>query len=103
NTSFNPVSSGSLVQFFSEPDAHGQMQLKGVINHQVPGYGKLLSRYLHFMDDKVLSETISWNQKTQDTNELLVENCDHSHFNANIHPSLMPYEISSHGSQNRLP
>lgn len=94
---------GALVQFFKEADQDGKYQLKGVINNNVPGYGKLLSRYLHILDEQVLSDTVTWNASMEQKDELFVENCDGSYFNANIHPVLMPYEISAPGSHNSLP
>ncbi|GAA5042564.1 lanthionine biosynthesis protein [Marivirga lumbricoides] len=90
---------GAFIQFYVEKDKTGKNKLKGVLNNSFPGYGKMMSRFLHVFNDQVSDDIRKWNLKLSD-GELHLENCDASYFNANIHPSLMPYEIQSPGGNN---
>jgi hypothetical protein len=60
------------------------------LNSVMPGYGKYFSRFLHLFPEKVTKELKERNNRT---NQFFAEINDNSFFNANIHPSLMPYEI----------
>lgn len=91
-----------FLQYFSETNDEGTQVLKAVINSYPPGFGKFYSRFLHLFEDRLTSEIIENNLSLSD-DEVMVENCDYSHFNANIHPPLMPYEVWLPGSQNSLP
>ena len=71
---------------------------KWVINFLTPGFGKMFSRFLHLFDDKITEDIKEWN-KLGIENTLLVENCDASVFNANIHPPLLDYEICIPGAE----
>ncbi|MDF9799370.1 hypothetical protein OKW21_004633 [Catalinimonas alkaloidigena] len=97
-----PASNAAFIQLFKETNAEGKTELKGVLNNYLTGYGKFMSRYMHIFPDQVHQDTKRWNENTATSDELLAENCDGSYFNANIHPSLMPYEISAPGSHNSL-
>ncbi len=90
---------GAFIQFYKEKDKKGNDILKGVLNTSFPGYGKMVSRFLHIFDQQLSGDIRSWNLKLSD-GKLMVENCDASYFNANIHPSLMPYEIRMPGANN---
>lgn len=90
---------GAFIQFYKEKDTKGNYKLKGVLNSSFPGYGKMMSRFLHIFDEKITSDIRSWNLKLSE-GKMLLENCDASYFNANIHPCLMPYEIRMPSSNN---
>ncbi|CAN5826209.1 hypothetical protein BH11BAC7_BH11BAC7_04250 [soil metagenome] len=99
----NTVNSHAMfVQFFVEKNKDGQEKLMGVVNAPLPGFGKLLSRFLHVFDEKITNDIRQWNQDWAEQN-IFVEDCDASVFNANLHPALMPYETWMPGSQNYLP
>ncbi len=93
------ISYGSFIQFYIDDSG----QLKAVINGTFAGYGKMLSRFLHIFDDEVTSKLNHWNDSTNDDDSILIEDCDASYFNANLHPPLMPYEIWMPGGHNTLP
>lgn len=95
-------SQGLFVQFFTEKDEQGKEKLMGVLNSPLPGFGKLMSRFLHIFDEKVTKDIRDWNQAWIEE-DVFVEGCDASVFNANLHPTLMPYETWMPGSQNSLP
>ncbi|MDB4950869.1 MAG: hypothetical protein JWM27_3518 [Gemmatimonadetes bacterium] len=56
------------------------------------GYGKYFSRFLYMLPEDFLEEVRAGNQAL--TDELLAEICGDAQFNANLHPSLMRWEIS---------
>lgn len=90
-------SCGSFIQPFVED---GKLQF--VANSYFPGYGKMYSRFLHIFPNQLTEDLKKYN--VQDAgNTVLVENCDASMFNANLHPPLMPFEIWMPGGQNTLP
>ncbi|ELR69218.1 MAEBL, putative [Fulvivirga imtechensis AK7] len=89
---------GSFLQFF-----HEEGKLKAVVNSTFPGYGKMISRFLHIFDKEVTEQTRSWNIEQSNGETIFVEDCDASYFNANLHPTLMPYEIWMPGGHNSLP
>lgn len=89
---------GSFLQFYTENG-----KLRAVLNGTFPGYGKMISRFLHIFDKKVTEETRSWNTELCEEDTIFVEDCDASYFNANLHPTLMPYEIWMPGGHNSLP
>jgi hypothetical protein len=98
-----PGSYGAFVQLYQEYDEHGTCQLMGVLNATVPGHGKMLSRFLHIFPGEVTQSVRDWNRALQDEQSLFMENADASYFNANLHPSLLPYEVRMPGSHNSLP
>jgi lantibiotic biosynthesis protein len=102
-TENNELNSQALfIQFFTEKDEHGEEKVMGVINAPLAGFGKLFSRFLHIFDESVTNDLREWNEKWKEGN-IFAEACDASVFNANLHPSLMPYETWMPGSQNYLP
>jgi lantibiotic biosynthesis dehydratase-like protein len=74
----------------------------GVVNATFPGFGKMISRFLHLFDPAVTHELRRWNAAVS-PGSLLLEDTDASYFNANLHPPLMPYEIWMPGGHNSLP
>lgn len=93
---------GMFVQLFEEPDASGKPQYMGVINAPLSGFGKMVSRFLHIFDQNITKDVRDWNLKnTGET--MVIEDCDASYFNANLHPPLMPFEIWMPGGHNTLP
>lgn len=92
---------GTFVQFFEEKNATGDIVLKGVINGLFAGYGKAIGRFLHIFDHTLSSDLKQWNQQLSG-DKLYLDNCDSSYFNANIHPSIMEYEIQTPGCNNML-
>ena len=93
---------GAFLQFFTEEKENGEKQLKAVINGSFPGYGKMTSRFLHILDDKVTQDTKNWNRELMGAEDLFIEGSDASYFNANLHPTLMPKEIWIPGGHNSL-
>lgn len=89
---------GSFVQFYLDDEGN----LNGVVNSTFSGFGKMMSRFLHIFDEEITETLKRWNNSTNQENDLYIENCDSSYFNANVHPVLMPYEIWIPGGQNRL-
>lgn len=98
-----PSSYGFFVQLFTEKDEAGKKTLKGVLNGTFPGFGKLMSRFLHIFDEEVTEDLRKWNLDMGGADDLLIEDCDASYFNANLHPPLLPYEIWMPGGHNSLP
>ncbi len=77
-------------------------ELKTFVNTSFSGYGKMVSRFLHILDEKITDSIRDWNSELIGENELYLENCDASYFNANLHPPLMPNEIWMPGGHNSL-
>lgn len=97
NTNVRTGSFGAFVQFYK--NEHND--LHAVLNTAFLGFGKLSSRFLHCLPPDVKNTLIKFNTAFSDA-FILAENCDASVFNANMHPVLMPFEISMPGSQNSL-
>ncbi len=93
---------GIFVQLFQTSNGNGQPHLMGVLNGSFPGYGKMVSRFLHLFDGAFTRELRGWNQSLSQE-ALFIEDCDASYFNANLHPPLMPFEIWIPGGHNSLP
>ncbi|WP_028523229.1 lantibiotic dehydratase [Runella limosa] len=93
-----PVSYGAFVQF-----AKYNNQIVGYVNSITNGYGKYLSRFLHNFPNDITKRQIQLNKKYLSNKHTLVENCDASFFNANIHPALFEHQISMPSSSNSLP
>lgn len=94
-----PGSFGGFVQFYLN-DAG---QLMSVLNSSFSGFGKMLSRFLHILDDSVTAELRDWNIRNNTNDSIFIEDCDASYFNANLHPPLMPHEVWMPGGHNTLP
>lgn len=92
---------GAFIQLFEEAPKD-QASLKGVVNLLTPGFGKMISRFLHIFRPSMTEDLRNWN-KSMVQNSMLAEACDASFFNANLHPSLMTYELSIPNSNNRVP
>lgn len=100
----NPKGSyGMFVQLFEEKASDGANKLKGVLNATFPGYGKLVSRFLHIFPESFTNNIREWNISLQEDNSLFIEDCDASYFNANLHPPLMPAEVWMPNGHNSLP
>jgi len=57
------------------------------------GFGKYFSRFLYLLPSQLSANVFADNQSlSQD--DLLAEICGDAHFNANLHPPLLPWEIS---------
>lgn len=95
-------SCGAFIQFYEEKDPYGNKKIMGVLNASFPGFGKMISRFLHIFD---LKSTGDIRQQNIDLSQqdVFVEDCDASYFNANLHPPLMPYEIWMPNGHNSLP
>ena len=93
---------GAFIQPFYMRQPDGQCRLMGVVNATFPGFGKMISRFLHLFDSDVTDELRRWNTAVC-PDSLLLEDTDASYFNANLHPPLMPYEIWMPGGHNSLP
>ena len=88
---------GAFLQFFYENG-----ELMASVNGTFPGYGKMMSRFLHIFEDQVTTDIRDWNVKQSNDDQMFIEDCDASYFNANLHPPLMPYEIWMPGGHNSL-
>ncbi len=88
----------SLVQPFHENE-----NLKVVLHHLSPGYGRLSGRFLYLLPQEVTHTFREWNEGLSSEEFIYAENKDASYFNANIHPALMPHEISTPGGHHALP
>jgi hypothetical protein len=101
-------SMGFFLQFYRQKNHHRENEIKAVLNTTFPGYGKMTSRFLHLFPDKVTNETRKWNYKFSE-DSIIAENIDSGIMNFNLHPDLMPYEISIPGgnfvlkTENRIP
>lgn len=99
-TNRSTATAGSMamfVQFFREEN-----QYKGVVNHFLPGMGKVAGRFLYLFEEQVTQTFIDWNNKLHPGISLM-ELSDGSIFNANIHPPLLSYELHIPGSQHNYP
>jgi len=97
------ISYTAFIQFYEVKDNNNKSILMGVVNHIAQGNGKYYSRFLSLIDAKITKKIEDWNiLKMQD--QIYCENNDASAFNANIHPSLFPFEIIAPNSNySRLP
>jgi hypothetical protein len=86
-----------FMQFFTENN-----ECKGVINHVLPGLGKVAGRFLYLFDEAVTQAFNDWNNNMH-PDILLMELSDGSGFNANIHPPLLPFELHLPGGHNNFP
>ena len=98
-----PNSFSVFTQLFVEYDENGLPRLKGTLNGNLPGYGKMLSRFLHMLPANVVNDIREWNGMLNEDDNLLIEDTDASFFNANLHPPLLKYEIRTPGGHNALP
>ncbi len=93
-----PNSFGTFLQFFEEDG-----QLKAVLNASFSGFGKMMSRFLHILSPEITAALRAWNTNIIPDQTLFVENTDASYFNANLHPTLLSYEVWVPGGHNNLP
>ncbi len=63
-----------------------------VTGHCLTGFGKYFSRFLYLLPDEVQEALVASNQSL--TDELVTEICGDASFNANLHPPLLPWEMS---------
>jgi hypothetical protein len=98
-----PQSSGVFIQLFEDTDKYGATTMKAKLNGSFTGFGKMISRFLHILDPAVTQEVRDCNAAACPDDCLLLENTDGSYFNANLHPSLLPYEICVPGGHNNVP
>jgi len=94
---------GAFVQFFAAQDHLGRERLMGALNASFPGFGKMVSRFLHIFDAVVTDDIRAWNRSLLKEDRFLLEDSDASFFNANLHPPLMPHEIHMPNGQHGLP
>ncbi|MDD5361338.1 MAG: lantibiotic dehydratase [Ignavibacteria bacterium] len=87
---------GFFLQFYEDKTEEGKKCIKSVINSSFSGYGKMVSRFLNLFPDEFTKEIRKWNEKYSG-DYILAENIDSSIMNYNLHPALMPYEISIPG------
>jgi len=88
------TSLGYFLMFFHDSDSKNK--IKVVLNASFPGYGKMISRFLHLFSDDITEEIRKWNNKYS-SGTIVAENIDSGIMNFNLHPALMPYEISIPG------
>lgn len=86
-----PVRSATLfVQYLDRFAADGSPAL--VARSYLAGYGKYFSRFLYLLPEQVQRDLLDHNH--QRTDEMLAEICGDANFNANLHPPLVPWELS---------
>jgi hypothetical protein len=91
----NQTSSHSIfLQFYKDKTN----SYKSVLNGIYPGFGKMFSRFLE-VDHPATKKMLSDNIRLMGSS-IWAENKDASYFNANVHPHIMPYEISIPGGHN---
>jgi hypothetical protein len=88
------TSLGYFLMFFH--DSESKNKIKVVLNLSFPGYGKMISRFLHLFTEDITKEIRKWNDKYS-SGTIVAENIDSGIMNFNLHPALMPYEISIPG------
>jgi hypothetical protein len=86
-----------FVQFFNEGN-----NLKGVINHFLPGMGKVAGRFVDLFDEQINQQFREWNQALY-SDYALIELSDGSGFNANMHLPLLSWELKIPGGHNNYP
>ncbi|RFS26884.1 hypothetical protein DVR12_03620 [Chitinophaga silvatica] len=68
----------------------------------VHGYGKFMSRFLHLFEQEAITDILrDWNT-AHAGEDIYLENTDASYFTANVHPTLLNYEIQVPGGHNIL-
>lgn len=93
-----PCARGMFVQLFHDETG----ELCGVINHLLPGMGKVAGRFLDLFDPVITSHFNEWNERLH-PGVMQLELSDGSSFNANIHPPLLPYGIRIPGGHSNYP
>lgn len=88
---------GCMIQLYTSAE-NGHLQ--AVLNGVMQGYGKLYSRFLHIVPEKVADVIIDHNRNKLDKDLIHMENMDAACHNSNIHPCLFDKEIQSPGSNN---
>lgn len=92
-----PASQSAFVQWVREGDA-----LLAVPNVLSPGFGKGMSRFVHLFDPAVAE----WQRRSNRAlfaGRCVAELRDASAHNANLHPPLLDYEITTPGAQTSYP
>ncbi len=87
----SPSSFGIFFQLISKPNEESVI----IFNSSAPGFGRQYSRFLKLFPDEVTTTLRKWNEIKK--NVFLAELIDASVFNADMHPTLMPYIITSPG------
>jgi hypothetical protein len=80
----------------------GRSHCQGVVNGLLPGNGKMMSRFLDMFPGEV-AELIRIQNRKEAGSVRLAEVRDGSVSNANMHPPLLDFEISSPGAQSSFP
>jgi len=99
---YEPPLTGGSVFIQLVPPAGNDSRCLGVVNGVAPGHGKTMSRFLDMFPEEVTALVRSHNRKTA-SSVRLVEVQDASVSNADMHPPLLDFEISSPGSQTSFP
>lgn len=85
-------SSVELFAAYAPRDARGNPPRFVIHGNYVEGFGKFFSRFLHLLPVDVTEALQERNAAW--TELVLAEICGDSNFNANLHPPLMPFELS---------
>jgi len=83
------------VSLFAQPFSQDEEERTGLIvpdGKYLAGYGKYFSRFLYLFDEEVTEHLQDTNAELTDHH--VAEICGDAHFNANLHPPLLPWEIS---------
>ena len=85
-----PFSVSLFTQYLADYRADGAPAL--VARSYLTGFGKYFSRFLYLLPEGVQKDLLSDNQSM--TDQELAEICGDANFNANLHPPLLPKELS---------
>ena len=79
-----------------------EKDMKFVINHVSPGCGKMFSRFIHLFPSNFFADLKKWNAELSNSEVMMMEVTDASYFNANLHPTIMEYEVKIPGGNNNV-
>lgn len=88
----NCRSASVFCQLIAPSDALPQGALVIQQGQYFVGYGKYFSRFLYMLPRRLQERVLADNSELGD-DDLLAEICGDAHFNANLHPRLLPWEI----------
>ncbi len=80
--------------FFAQylPDLDGQGTSALVTRSYLAGYGKYFSRFLYLLPEQIHHHLLDLNRRRSE--QMLAEICGDANFNANLHPPMVPWELS---------
>ncbi len=91
-----------MAHLFSEPSSADRSDVWCVVNNLIPGFGKMTSRFLHMFEGSITDRFRKHNEMIAGEG-IFAEINDASYLNVNIHPPLMPVEITIPCGNNSFP